>query len=408
MSRNNDVFQILVTKGNEPVLPADSKLEDLKPGQIGVFNSNTNLSIDGSSPVKEFFLAVGVDRDGDGVTEAINTSAGQVIQTRNVRFYDFRPHTAPKPMILELSDYKANCDTDYAVRLEFRNQEIYRRQGYNQFTHTYAVRTACCEDCADCPSGDMNEITKLMMEAMNTDEYGLVTAEAIAVDALTIATHGTSADYAVGAVIPLEEFDAIIAFNAVQPDDTTKVSTKIRMTTNAVAVNNFCSINLKYYHPRQTVIIPSLVEGFNCTGKATITQEAAFEEGSGYDVKQKEYHAGGWNGKPGPYRVSTATGLSKEEFEYFADPKVKYDQLALTYDQFSVGGWQEYLNHLATEIAIPADETTTRDSLVAVLDAIVGPSGFDALSDDAASADVDPTVTEATSDKDDTALDGIG
>ena len=50
-------------------------------------------------------------------------------------------------------------------------------------------------------------------------------------------------------------------------------------------------------------------------------------------------------------------------------------------------------------IAIPATDTTTRDALAAILDAITGPAGFDALADDAAGADTDPDVSEPTEDQ---------
>ena len=66
---------------------------------------------------------------------------------------------------------------------------------------------------------------------------------------------------------------------------TTKLG--IRVTANAVAINKFCNVNTKYYNPRQTVIVPSLIEGFNCTGTLTVTQQATAEEGNGYDIKQK-------------------------------------------------------------------------------------------------------------------------
>lgn len=352
MSRNNDVFQILVTKGNEPVLPANKKLDELKPGQIGIFDANTNLSSVGASPLKEFYLAVGVDRDGDGVSESINTSAGQIIQFENIRFTSNKPYVAPKPMVAEITDLKPTCNSDYSIKLEFRNIEIYKKQGYNQYTHTYSVKTAPCDDCEDCSSEDCNELVKLLVKAVNADTHGLVKAEAI---------NG-------GAVVT--DIDAFIATNkAVNEDDdkTNDVCLSIRLTSIPTAISKFYSINTRYYHPRQTVIIPSLVDDFRYSGEVTITQEATFEEGSGYDIKQKEYHAGSWNGKPGPYKTYSVTGLAREGFEYFADQNVNYDQLSITYDQASSSGWLEYLNNLATEIAIPSTDTITKSTLVKAL-----------------------------------------
>mgnify|MGYP000259413324 CR=1 FL=1 len=409
MSRNNDVFQILVTKGNQAVLPAGANVGTLAIGQIGVFDASTHESLDGSKATKEFYLAVGMDKDGDTVMDDINTSAGQLIQTNNMRFFSFRPHTAPRPMIVELSDLKAGCETDYALKLEFRNSVIYRRQGYNQFSHAYTVRTAPCDDCAECATGNCGDLVKRLLEAINADEKGLITATAYATVALTAATHGVAADLAIGDVVSAADLDAVIAYNEGVADKADAVCVGVRMTTVPMAIEKFCSINTKYHGLRQTVVIPSLVEGFGVNGTLTITQEAAFEEGNGYDVRQKEYHAGNWNGSPGPYKVNVATGLATDGFEYNADASVKYDQFALTYDQSSVAGWAEHLNNLATEIAIPAADTVTRNGLATVLDALFASAklGFDALADDVALANVSETVVEPTEDIDDVDGDGI-
>lgn len=402
MSRNNDVFKVLVTSGNQAVLAAGSGPDALAIGQIGVFDADTGVSVDATSTPKEFYLAVGVDDDGDAVMDNIEKSAGQKIQRLNTRFYSFRPHTAPQPMIVDVTGYEnAKCDDDYTLRLEFRNQEIYRRQGFNQYTKPYAFRTPCC--AGDATEVDGNEITKLLVEAINADVDGLVTAVAVARQALTAVTHGVAADLAEGDEVSDADMDAIIAYNAANAGS--EVYTDTRITTIPVAINKFCSVNLKYYHPRQTVIIPSLVTGFGCIGSTEIVQEAAMEEGNGYDVQQKEYKSSGWNGT-GPYVLSEATGTAKY-VEYRADKAVKYDQVIVEYDQFSVGGWQEYLNNLSTIVAVPATDTATRDGLVAVLDAFLTPLGFDALADDAALADTDPAVVEPTTDIDDTDGDGL-
>ena len=156
------------------------------------------------------------------------------------------------------------------------------------------------------------------------------------------------------------------------------------------------------------MVIASLVEGFNCNGKVTVTQTAVDEEGHGYDIKQKEYHAAGWNGKPGVYRASTALGLAMPGFKYFADETKKYDQFNLVYDFFSTAGWKEYLNNLMTVVAIPEGDTTTRNAFATVIDAILANAtlGFEALADDAAAASTVATVIEKTPPAD-FATDGI-
>lgn len=373
MSTNNKVFQVLVTKGNQAVLGAGQNLESLGIGQIGVFDYKTNLSISTGSLSKEFYFAVGVDSTGTGVLDNINFSAGQMIQKENIRDYTFKPHTASRPMVFEITNYKAECDTDYAVKFEFRNAQIYMRQGTNQFTKTFAVKTSCCNGCETCPSGSCVELTQLLLNAMNLDESKMFSAVAI--------------DGAAGEVITDLTAWAALPANASK-------CPAIRVTVNGLAVNKFCNVNTRYYNPRQTIVVPSLIDGFSCTGKVSITQQAVAEEGNGYDVKNKEYKAGGWNGRPGPYRASTATGLALDGFNYFADETKTYDQIHLVYDQFSTAGWGEYLNNLMTIIAIPESDTITRDSFVGALDNLLSARGFEPLADDALQAFTTPTLVE--------------
>jgi hypothetical protein len=411
MSTNNDVFQILVVDPAIAPATAGETLEDLEVGQIGVFDADTNLAVNAASaPVREFFIAVGVDPAATGSVTDIDKSAGQTIQTKGIRSYNFRAHTASRPQIVEVTGYTAKCDTDYALKLEMRNAEIYRRQGANQFSQTYAVRTETCADCTDCGDANVNLLTKNLRDAINLQNKSVVTAEAITTEALTAATHGVAGDLASGVVLSDADLDAIIAFNETA-DDADKVASGLRITTVNLPKRNLSSaINTNYHKPLETVIIPSLVEGFGSTAVVTTTQEAASEEGDGYALRQREYHSGGFNGRPGPYRVNTATGLARE-VEYRVSATAKYDLVELTYDNVSAAGWSEYSSPLNTTIGFPTTNggsTTAIAATLTILDAILAPQGFDALADDAAAADDDPAVVEPTSGAATQNLDGIG
>lgn len=399
MSRNNDVFNVLVTSGNQAVLGAGNKVTALAPGQIGVFDFNTNLSFvaAGAGAVKNYYLAVGLDTDGDTVTDDITKSAGSHIQKRNLKAYAFRGYTPGRPQISVLSGYTADCETEYGIKLEIRNQEIYRSQGYNQFSKYFNVVTSCCDGCIPtCPSGDANEITKQLAYQINSDPAGLLSAQALARQDIVASTVGTSVDYDAGDVVSEADVDAIMAYNATLEDPADYVYTDLEITTVTQKIQAFGSINLKYFYPRETVAIISKVEGFKCTGTLTTTQEAVFEEGSGYDVKQLEYFAKGWT--ESPYRVSTINGVADEKF-YNTVVSAKYDKIDLTYDQDSIGAWEYFQNFLATNIFIPTADTTTRAGLVTILDALATPLGFDALADDASGSTLSTTVVERTTDK---------
>ena len=187
-----------------------------------------------------------------------------------------------------------------------------------------------------------------------------------------------------------------MAFNAAQRGPANFVYTDLEFETVPQTIQDFTSVSLNYMYPRQTVAILSKVIGFECTGAVEVTQTAVFEEGAGIDVKQLEYIAKGWT--EGPYRVSNINAVA-ENRAFVTDATAKYDVFALTYDQFSLGGWLEYLHNQASIIAIPTADSTTRDGLVAILDNITIPQGFDALADDSAAAIANVTTIEKTEDK---------
>lgn len=395
MSRNNDVFHLLVTKGNQAVLAKDKKVTELLPGQIGIFNYDTNLSFDATvaAAPKNFYLAVGIDA-GNGTTGDIMKSAGSHVQGKNIAFYSFRPYTPGRPMKVLLKDYVANCETEYGVKLELRNQEIYRTQGYNQFTKTYMMKTSCCDGCEPtCPSGDANEITKQLFINISNDPSGLVKANikpragAVLPSGVTVDAQGN---------LTLAQVDTIMAANAAQTNPANFVYTDLEIETVPQTIQDFCSVSLNYMYPRQTVAILTKVGDFKCSGTVATTQTAVFEEGAGIDVKQLEYKTKGWT--EGPYRVSTVNGVADNRI-FITDANAKYDVFALTYDQFSLGGWLEYFHNQASVIAIPTADTVTRDGVAAILDKVAVAQGFEALADDAAAAVVNSTVIEKTTDK---------
>ena len=433
MSRNNDVFNVLVAETT--LTTAGKSVSELAPKQIGVFNADTNLSLASNSTApKGFYLAVGVaDKSNPAILGDIVTSAGQLIQKENVKFYQAQKYSAGLPEIVEITNFIAKSDSEYAIKFEFRNQRIYNQQGYNQFSKTYVVKTSC----GTTSEGDPVELVTKFLEALNNDGTGMFKAEAIAggtlltvttaptvagditvsigdVDiAVTVAATDTAAEAATkiaaginaatttdakavasGATVQISNI--VIGTEATVDEGTTLavvtvtggnavidlatiaegVTPGIRVTTNPLAVNEFCNINILYLKPRETVMIVSLTSGFDCGGIVEVIQDVVYEQGSGYDVRQREYKAGGWNGKPGPYRVSELNGVASNGFRYFSDTDTKYNRVNLTYDQFSIGGWQEFLNNLATEVYFPVGAEAELKDFLTILEAAI-PTGFE-------------------------------
>jgi len=343
MSTNNKVFQVLVAKADLPILSAGNEVEDLAVGQIGIFDAETNLSLDKTATnKKDFYIAVCLEAEGGKATKVM-FSAGQNIQKQYIRNVELRDYQAPLPFVATISDFtNVQNDSEYTVKLEFRNMQIYQRQGNNQFVKSFTVQTDDNEDV-----NPIIDFTKKIVNEMNLDESGMFT--------VTVKT-------ALG--VPITNLDTWGQSNP-------GVAPVIEITANELAIYKYYGINPKYYYPRQTVIVPSII-GFTSEAKITVVNPGVAEQGSAYEIKQKEYQAGGWNGKPGPYRTSTTLGFPYEGLEFQAVDGTKYIQIHLVYDFFSTAGWGEYLSNLMTIIAIPNTYTTLSASLVEALNGILG------------------------------------
>lgn len=382
MSRNNDVFQVLVTKGNQAVLGAGSSVTALAPGQVGVFNYESGVSIDGTNPCRNFYIAVGTDVSGTGATTNIMKSAGSHIQGRNIAFYSYRPFQAGVAQQVEITNIKSTCGKQYGFNLNFNNEHITKLQGALQFKIPVLVESVCCDGCGTgCETGDDNLLALKFRDAINANSKGLVKAEIID-----------------PAGVVVTDYDAFVTANATVNNDnitTNDVKLGVRLTAIPEAIQAYSGVDLHYLTLRDTFLQVTMSEGFECTGvNIETTVKPVIAQGLARDIQQMEYIASGW-GPAGPYRISW--GFLKGP-QYFAVDGGQYGIVALTYDQFSVGGWQEYLNNEAVIIAIPTADTVTRAALLGVLDKLVAPFQFDALTDDGAAYSVEDKTKDGLAD----------
>lgn len=359
----NPVYQVLVTSGNQAPLAAGNPITALAVGQVGVFNTHTGLSLGTASTPAEsqdFFIAVGTNVTGGATLLDVNGSAAQTIQKVGTKAYTHRNYSAAEPMIYDITNYKIYAEAEYGIKIEFRDQTIYNQYGYNQFTKTW-IQTGGCPTgtdgtCADCgTNGDCNAFTAGMIDQINADPDQLVLAEYL--------------DYTTTPGTPVVVAPGDVAAWIADPANA-GLCLGIRLTSIPDQIAAFCNINLKYYNPRGTVLIVSLQQGFQCNGTGTVVQEIKYSEGEGYDIRNLEFEAGGWNGKPGPYRVSELIGTAREGFQYFAQVGTNYSQTDLSYEVRSVSNHEHFYASVSTIVAIPCADTTTRTGFIAILDAI--------------------------------------
>jgi hypothetical protein len=331
MSRNTDVFQVLVVTDVAPAATG-STLAALTEGKIGAFSYETNLALNPAAKATEdFYLAVKV-KDLEGVDDIVK-STGTHIQIKNIVTNTNKVYAAPVDMVTENKLKVITCGDEIGVKIEVRNQEAYRLNGYNQVVKTYLVPTSECTDCdSECSDVNCAAVLTSLVDLINADPDGVVTA-----------TQSAPTDC-----------------------DGTTLDGKLILTVKGNTLKDFCTVNLGYFFPHQTQIIVTPLEGFDAT---TIATAMVYEDGAGYDVKQLEYVAGGWNGKPGPYRIYN-DGFPQAGFQYFAQIGTNYDVMHLSYDQVSISGFR---SDFSMERTVVAAETGAKGTAIAAfLAAVIG------------------------------------
>lgn len=439
MATTNPVYKVMITNGNQGLLAAGNPVGSLADGQLGVFNYETNLSVGTGSDPESFQNIYFALRRGNNYI----FSAGQQIQTRNVKNLTIKGTTVGKPRIVEVSGVKVMCEKEYGIKIESRNQAAYYQFGYNGLVKTYVAVADCCEDpCKDCGTGNGAKLMTDLMNSINGDPDKLVTATLFASQTeATVGdptTDGTAVISVGGTLVEVELLGAdsaaqaatkiAAAINAADVKakasadtdtltviDTNTVSgsaasislvsaggtglTLSSITASNPAINDpdtFATtypgvtpglritaqaltdtssyagnVEIDYLNSLDNDIIVSGVMGFDCNGKITNVQNPVNDEGLGREILHEEKFALGW-GATGPYRQSAVLGGLERGTKdvLYANPTARYNVVSLEYDQFSVGGWLEYLNNLRTLIAVPCNDSTTMAALAAIIDVI--------------------------------------
>lgn len=329
----SNVFQVLVSNANTAVLTTGD-VDDLANNQLGFFDADTNQAFNPSTVTvlpKSFYIAI----NNGGL---ITYSAGQEIQTKLIHevtrqlFSEGVSETYSVTVPGELA-----CETDFAIKIELFSQVIRQRIGTIGYSETFAGRTQKCVDCdSDCPTTGNGYVVKQILSSMVQSNLGL-----------TVTYSGT--------VLTPQNLEATLA--TIDDENATDLTFTIALPVYEPTPSS--TVNNTYKGQRVVTGLVTLLDGFTdyLLGTVTKTVSAQASSGSGYDLKQKEYFAGGWNGRPGPYRVLQTTNLALPGFIYNAVDASEYDIFHIQYDHFSLSGWGEYLNNLQTIIAVPTGGT---------------------------------------------------
>jgi hypothetical protein len=238
MAKNNDVFSIIPIQNSSAVLTAGQTVNDLAVNEIGVFDYETGISLDAGTAAgtKKFFIAMAVDTDGDGLKDEIITSAGTHVQSKNVTAFDSACPVDELPQIVDVQNFTASCDTQYALKVEINSDEKYMNYGFNQLTKTFVVKTSCCDGCETCPTGDCVELTSLMIAEINNDDDNLILASAVAnAGSITFTSGAVTATGNITVSVGTDVFSIAVVSGDTVADVAAKVASAITASSKYVA-----------------------------------------------------------------------------------------------------------------------------------------------------------------------------
>ena len=339
--RHNDVPEILFPT-NATALVANKEVTDLLPGQVGIFSEDTGKSI--VEPTENFFIAVGLDKNGDGVTDDIRKSAGRNIQPGNILYATRQDYVAPVDQVIDIKDIKVMCGDSFGIKIEARNEQIYNVQGTVQYRQSFVAKADNCDSCADNVCEEAN-IAKLVQDIVLQAKLGK--DQFYKVEAIDVS----------GTVLNEVQVAAQVAATDALANKSAQIKIGIRVSAIAGKVQQFANVNLNYVAARQTQVLVSLV-GENAVGTVSTKTELVYEQGTGYDVRELEFQTIGFReGNTGAYRIGAITGLPNE-VAYESDLKKKYTVFTLAYDHFHRNGsWLQYDNALATYFVLESTDT---------------------------------------------------
>ena len=406
MSVNNDVYQVLV--GSE-FATAGKKIDELGVNNnvfdtptVGMFDAKTNLSI-ANAAGKIYFAA----RNGEDLSDNSNLtfspqfnidptkikamSAMQARQGQDQISYlnGFHPEVTEREIEL------GKILQTYGMKISVENKKIMKLLGIGAYTKSVFSDKVCFDMTQSVFTGKSG--TALVEAYQMYKKYAVLLSLYYAINRNeddyfeayfvkgTPAANSTHVDLTDTTVFgdPVT-FEGIV--NKMATDEIASSSDEYFLVIESKELKkaHFSQINMHYYKDRFTSLEISLIEGFCCGAEMITVQKAASSVGEGYDVMYREYRAGGWNGRPGPYRTYAVTGLAKDEIVYHADQNKNYNLFSITYEIERIAGWLDHRSWVTVEIALDASEQD--NAITCENNTYTGPDWFIALAEVAAQA----------------------
>ena len=149
---------LLVAKGNYALLEVDTPLYQtdgsisLMPGQLGIFSSKTHKALNAGNVAAQdnIYIAIGMDMDGDGVSDQIRKVAGENLNKRQISKVSAEPPRGACPEIQDFMFDCTDCGTDYGIKVQVDSTDLHLYAApYQLFTYPVNIITDPCDDCTE-------------------------------------------------------------------------------------------------------------------------------------------------------------------------------------------------------------------------------------------------------------------
>lgn len=178
MATRKDVnSRLFIVDKSKQLFASGFTIDNLLPGQIGMFDASTGKSVASDTPeVEVFYFAMGVGT-GSTLTDIICSPEIQRSATYAIETNCFTPYVPP---IKAIKDFNPSCDTTYSISVLVRTDMSKSFVGARPISKSYPVLTACCDDPCACGGGNCNDLAVRYAQAVMSDPDKLVTCYLVA------------------------------------------------------------------------------------------------------------------------------------------------------------------------------------------------------------------------------------
>jgi len=390
------VTSVLVTKGDQAVVPVGTNISQILPGQIGFFDEY-GIAVDATTvlDISKFMLAVGTYKGTltGAQADGYITSAARNIDLEDKYIANAKCYSPAQDEKWIISGFDICCDKTYTLRVNVQSGMIYNFRGFLGLERSHTVKAKCCKtSCATCDPVEVTpDCKQLVIDLLNNINRSTnVFYKAEYVDITNPATPVVLTE---AAVLALADCDNL----------------GLQLTTIPEKVAEYCCIDLNDYYRKAVTLSIRFTDELECVAKAEKIQNIALEQNAGTQVWQVfEEYALIQQGAPLTwYQFSNLTPLPISHPKGIVDKNEKYTLINLQHDSTFYSSHRSYTNRSNTVIAIPCTDSTTTAAVAALLDATIAKRGQEKLATVLGTCGCTTAPIEV-SDIDDTKVDGIG